>query len=183
MAVDVEPSGVRRPRSGVPPAEARRRVRVHFGSVDGAKDGCRQTRGLRLVDEAGHVMTNIRPALRMLLKTPVVTGVAVPVAGLPGRGRTRELVVRSALGARPAALLGLVLAGGGRVVVLGVGGGAVLALAAARVVAGATGGVAASDPVVSAGAMLLVAGVAAAAHVGPARRVVRLDLKRALQVD
>ena len=98
-------------------------------------------------------------------------------------GRTRELAIRSALGARPAALLGLVLAAGGRVVALGVGGGAVLALAAARVVARATGGVAASDPVVWAGALMLVAGVAAAAHVGPARRVVRLDLKRALQVD
>ena len=40
-----------------------------------------------------------------------------------------------------------------------------------------------TDPVVWAGAILLVAAVAAAAHVGPARRVVRLDLKRALQVD
>ena len=64
-------------RSGVPAAEARRRARIQFGSVEGAKDGCRQTRGLRLADEAGHVMTNIRLALRMLLKTPVVTGVAV----------------------------------------------------------------------------------------------------------
>ena len=94
------------------------------------------------------------------------------------RVRTRELAIRATLGARPAALLGLVLAAGGRVVVLGVGGGAVLALAAARVVAWAT-----SNPVVWAGAILLVAGVAAAAHVGPARRVVRIDLKRALQVD
>ena len=64
-------------RSGVPAAEARRRARVQFGSVEGAKDGCRQVRGLRLADEAGHVMTNIRLALRMLLRTPVVTGVAV----------------------------------------------------------------------------------------------------------
>ena len=118
-----------------------------------------------------------------------VVAMALGAVGLYGvvaflvAGRTRELAIRSALGARPAALLGLVLAAGGRVVVLGVGGGAVLALAAARVVAGAPGGVAASDPVVWAGAILLVAGVAAAAHVGPARRVVKIDLKRALQVD
>ena len=98
-------------------------------------------------------------------------------------GRTRELAIRAALGARLGVLLRLVLAAGGRVVALGVGGGAVLALAATRVVAGATGGVASADPVVWAGALLLVVGVAAAAHVGPARRVVRLDLKRALQVD
>ena len=98
-------------------------------------------------------------------------------------GRTRELAIRSALGARPGILLRSVLAAGGRVVALGVGGGAVLALAATRVVAGATGGVAPADPVVWAGALLLVVGIAAAAHVGPARRVVRLDLKRALQAD
>ena len=98
-------------------------------------------------------------------------------------GRTRELAIRSALGARPGVLLGLVLAAGGRVVALGVGVGAVLALAATRVVARATGGIAAGDPVVWTGALLLVVGVAAAAHVGPARRVVRLDLKRALQAD
>ena len=64
-------------RSGVPRAEARRRARLHFGSVEGVKDDCRQATGLRLADEAGHVMTNIRLALRMLLKAPVVTGVAV----------------------------------------------------------------------------------------------------------
>ena len=64
-------------RAGVPAGEAWRRARVHFGSVEGVKDGCRQAYGLRLADEAGHVMTNIRLALRMLLKTPVVTGVAV----------------------------------------------------------------------------------------------------------
>ena len=98
-------------------------------------------------------------------------------------GRTRELAIRSALGARPGVLLGLVLAAGGRVVALGVGVGAVLALAATRVVARAAGGIAAGDPVVWAGALLLVVAVAAAAHVGPARRVVRIDLERALQVD
>ena len=64
-------------RSGVPRAEAWRRARVHFGSVEGVKDGCRQAYGLRLADEAGHIMANIRLALRMLLKAPVVTGVAV----------------------------------------------------------------------------------------------------------
>ena len=64
-------------RAGVPEAEAARRARVHFGSVEGVKDGCRQARGLRLADELEHIMTNIRLALRTLFKTPVVTGVAV----------------------------------------------------------------------------------------------------------
>ena len=64
-------------RSGVPRAEAVRRARVHFGSIEGMKDGCRQARGLRLADELEHMMTNIRLALRTMLKTPVVTGVAI----------------------------------------------------------------------------------------------------------
>ena len=64
-------------RSGVPKAEALRRARMHFGSVKGVKDGCRQARGLRLADELEHLMRNIRLALRTLFKTPVVTGVAV----------------------------------------------------------------------------------------------------------
>lgn len=64
-------------RAGVPRAEAARRARIHFGSVERAKDDCRQARGLRLADELGRIMTNIRLALRALLKTPVVTGVAI----------------------------------------------------------------------------------------------------------
>ena len=64
-------------RSGVPRREALRRARVHFGSVEDAKDACRQARGLRLADELEQMMTNIRLALRMLVKTPVVTSVAV----------------------------------------------------------------------------------------------------------
>ena len=88
-------------RSGVPAAEARRRARVHFGSVEGAKDGCRQTRGLRLADEAGHVMTNIRLALRMLLKTPVVTGVAVLSLALGIGSNTAIFSLYSQLVLRP----------------------------------------------------------------------------------
>ena len=64
-------------RAGVPKAEAARRARIHFGSVERAKDDCRQARGLRLADELGQVITNVRLALRALFKTPVVTGVAI----------------------------------------------------------------------------------------------------------
>ncbi len=64
-------------RSGVPRREAVRRARVHFGRVEGAKDECRQARGLRLADEAERLVANARYGLRMLVKTPVVTGVAI----------------------------------------------------------------------------------------------------------
>ena len=64
-------------RSGVPRREALRRARIHFGSVEGVKDGCRQARGLRLADELERLIANIRLAVRMLVKTPIVTSVAV----------------------------------------------------------------------------------------------------------
>ena len=64
-------------RSGIPRREAARRARVQFGSIEGAKDDCRRARGLRLADELEQIMTNTRLALRMLLKTPLVTSVAI----------------------------------------------------------------------------------------------------------
>ena len=64
-------------RSGFPRREAVRRARVQFGSIERAKDDCRRARGLRLADELEQIMTNTRLALRMLLKTPLVTGVAI----------------------------------------------------------------------------------------------------------
>ena len=64
-------------RAGVPRREAARRARVQFGSIESAKDDCRQARGLRLADELERIVADIRLALRMLLKTPLVTSVAI----------------------------------------------------------------------------------------------------------
>ena len=98
--------------------------------------------------------------------------------------RSREFAIRAALGARPGALLRLVLATGGWVVAFGVGSGAVLTSVATRVAASLTpDGMPPPDPAAWAGALLLIAAVAAAAHIGPARRVVRLDLTRTLHAD
>jgi len=97
--------------------------------------------------------------------------------------RAHELAIRSALGAGPGALLRLVLAGGAWVVGLGAGVGAVLAVVATRLAAQVMPGVTLADPLVWGGVLLLIAGVASAAHVGPARRIVRLNLPQALHVE
>ena len=95
--------------------------------------------------------------------------------------RSGEFAIRAALGARSGALLRLILATSGWVVALGVGSGTASALLATRVVAHMTsGGVRSPDPVVWASALLLIVGVVAAAHVGPACRLVRLNLTRTL---
>ena len=54
-------------RSGVARREALRRARIHFGSVEGMKDDCRQARGLRLADDMGSLVQDIRLAFRVLL--------------------------------------------------------------------------------------------------------------------
>ena len=54
-------------RSGVSRREATRRARVHFGSVEGVKDHCRQARGMRLADECRQ---DLRYAIRSLRRQP-----------------------------------------------------------------------------------------------------------------
>ena len=97
--------------------------------------------------------------------------------------RTREFAIRSALGAGSGTLLRLVLATGAGVAAVGAGVGAVLAFVLTSLASQVAGDIPLADPVVWTGVLLLIVGVTAAAHVGPARRILRLDLARALHVE
>ena len=97
--------------------------------------------------------------------------------------RTREFAIRSALGARSGTLLRLVLRTGAGVAALGAAVGAVVAFVLTSLASQVVPGIMLADPVVWAGVLLLIAGVTAAAHVGPAHRILRLDLARALHVE
>ena len=97
--------------------------------------------------------------------------------------RVGELGVRLALGARPAALLKLVVGQGMWLACFGVALGVVAALAGARVLRGLLFGVGPSDPA-SFGIAIAVLGAAAfLACYGPARRAARIDPMTALRAE
>jgi len=97
--------------------------------------------------------------------------------------RTREIGIRVALGARPGAVLALVLRQGLLVAVAGLAAGCLLAAFAARAIAGALYGVSSGDPVawLAAAAVLLFA--SALANLVPAWRAVRVDPCVALRTE
>jgi putative ABC transport system permease protein len=89
--------------------------------------------------------------------------------------RTREIGVRSAIGASPSNILGLVMRQGLTLALIGLALGLAGAVAASRLVAALLFGVSPTDPLVFAGVPMVLLLVAAAASYIPARRAVRID--------
>src|SRR2546422_9842522 len=79
--------------AGTPRSEAERRARMEFGSIDGAKDGCRQARGISFIDA---LRQDFRYALRGLRRSP---GFALLCIGIMAVGIGAENVVFSGLNA------------------------------------------------------------------------------------
>jgi macrolide transport system ATP-binding/permease protein len=97
--------------------------------------------------------------------------------------RTRELGIRIAVGARPAAVVALVLRQGVGLAGAGLAAGAVLSALATRVIAGALYGVTAADPIAWGAAATVLVVATLLAHVVPACRAVRIDPVRALRSE
>jgi predicted permease len=97
--------------------------------------------------------------------------------------RTREMGIRMALGAQPAALVRLVVRHGLWMAAFGVVLGAGGARLAGRYAEKMLYGVQAGDPVTYVGVSMLLAAVAVAASVLPARRAARVDPALALRAD
>jgi ABC-type antimicrobial peptide transport system permease subunit len=97
--------------------------------------------------------------------------------------RTREIGIRIALGARPGAVVGLVMQQGLLVASAGLAAGCALAAVAARMMRGLLYGVTASDPLAWLAAAALLLAVSALANVIPAWRASRVDPSQALRIE
>ncbi|MGH9520519.1 MAG: FtsX-like permease family protein, partial [Terriglobales bacterium] len=117
--------------------------------------------------------------LTLLLAAIGLYGVVALMAGQ----RQRELGVRLALGATRGSLFGLVLRQGALLAAAGIAAGWFLALLGAGVLRSYLFGVGAFDPLTLTLAPLLLAAVALAACLLPARRAARLDVLAALRQD
>jgi ABC-type antimicrobial peptide transport system permease subunit len=121
----------------------------------------------------------------------VFSGVALTLAGIGVYGvmafavgqRTQEMGLRIALGARPGAVLAMVVRQGLRPALAGVAAGLAAALALTRLLGKLLYGIAPNDVLTFAGAAALLTLVAAAACFLPARRASRADPMSALRCD
>jgi putative ABC transport system permease protein len=99
------------------------------------------------------------------------------------RGRSREIGIRTALGARAADVLRLVIVEGMWPVLVGIAAGTLAALASARLMETLVFGVSASDPLTLAAVGAMLALVALMASLVPAYRALRLDPVKVLRAE
>jgi putative ABC transport system permease protein len=97
------------------------------------------------------------------------------------RQRTREIGVRIALGARPSAVVRLILLGQSRALLWGAGAGVLGAVPTSMILRGNLYGLSPFDPIAYAGVMLALAVAGLAASYLPARRATRIDPVAALR--
>jgi len=99
------------------------------------------------------------------------------------RGRSREIGIRTALGARAGDVVRLVVVEGMTPAIIGIALGALAALVAARLLERLVFGVSASDPLTLAAVAATLAGVALVASLMPAYRASRLDPLKVLRAE
>ena len=99
------------------------------------------------------------------------------------RGRSREIGIRTALGARTSDVLRLVILEGMSPALIGIAAGTIAALASAKILERLVFGISASDPLTLAAVAATLAFVALIASLVPAYRASRLDPLKVLRAD
>jgi putative ABC transport system permease protein len=170
-------------RTANDPAALASAVRRTIAAIDPAQPIVK----IATMDQVVAASTSQRRLALVLFGAFAVAALLLSIAGIYGvlagsvSERTREIGVRSALGATPSSLIGLIVGQGGRLaaigIVLGIGG----SFALTRYLQSLLFGVAPNDPATLAGVCLLLAGVTLAACVVPAVRAARVDPSAALR--
>jgi putative ABC transport system permease protein len=125
------------------------------------------------------VMLAIAGGMALVLGIVGIYGVIAYVASQ----RTREIGIRTALGAQPAELLGTFVRHGLRLAAVGAALGLVAAAGLTRLMSSLLFGVSALDPVTYAAVSALLIVAAVLASYLPARRAMAIDLVQALQAE
>jgi predicted permease len=134
---------------------------------------------------------NVSGVEKIAMVVSLIGMVAVALAGIGIIGlvaftvsqRTKEIAIRIALGAKPAAVLAAVLRQFSWPVALGLVAGAGFAAAASKLLRVGLYGVSNLDPASYAGAIAVLLAIVAVAAVLPARRALRLDLAKTLHYE
>jgi putative ABC transport system permease protein len=141
------------------------------------------------MDQVVATSTSQRRLALVLFGAFAAAALLLAVAGIYGvlagsvSERTREIGLRSALGATPGSLIGLVVGQGGRLAAFGIALGLVGTLALTRYLKSLLFGIAPDDPVTLVGVCALLAAVALAACLVPAVRAARVDPSAALRSE
>jgi putative ABC transport system permease protein len=141
------------------------------------------------MDQVVAASTSQRRLALALFGTFAAAALLLAIAGIYGvlagsvSERTREIGVRSALGATPVSLIGMILEQGGRLAALGIVLGLAGSFAVTRYLQSLLFGIAPNDPVTLAGVCVLLGCVTLAACLVPAARAARVDPSEALRSE
>ncbi len=144
---------------------------------------------LATMDQVVSRSTTQRRLALTLFGAFAIAALLLAVAGIYGvlagsvSERTREIGVRSALGATPGDIVGLVVGQGGRLAAIGIALGLGGSLALTRYLRSLLFGVAPTDPLTLGGVVVLLGVVTLAACLIPAVRAARVDPSRALRSE
>ncbi len=172
-------------RSDVDPLSVSRSVRDAIAAVDPTVP----TGAIRSMEQVLSGSLALRSFMMFLLGLFASLALILASVGIYGvisfavSQRTREIGVRTALGAHPRDVLSLILGEGLKLVLAGVVLGIIAALALTRLLSTLIYGVSATDPLIFLSVVALLVAVALAACFVPARRAMRVDPMVALRYE
>jgi putative ABC transport system permease protein len=172
-------------RTSVPPATLAQPATAAIGAIDPQQPVAELRTMVQVLDQ------ELTPQRFSALLLGAFAGVALLLAAVGiysvlshiVRGRSREIGLRTAVGAQRADVLRLVIVEGMAPALVGIAAGTIAAIASAKVMATLVFGVSASDPLTLAAAAVALACVALIATLAPAYRALRFDPVTVLRAE